>query len=474
VILLPLTAATGPYLVYVAVRRTTTITLPEPDGLYPIGRISQVWTDPQRSDPLSPTQPVQRRLAVWIWYPASPVDTPISPYAPGEWNGLQLGGLPGLGESSFQQIRTHVHDNIPTAPGRFPMVIFEPGLGFAALQYSSLAEQIASHGYLVVAVTPTFSANLTVLENGPVHQSPNGNPPSLETDDLHSGAAASDAARLLQIWAADARFARDQTQQAGRSTTGILAGHVDGRRIAYLGHSFGGAAALQACTDDPRCQAAADLDGTQFGDVVHRGLRTPLLLIGSQNSCITGSCTPTQRGDQADQQAASELITHSTGPVWRCRIQGAEHFNFTDYGAYYLAAPCAPCSPLDRSVVGARSPSPTPISLPFSTTRSATSGSRSSTPPAPRSPKSRHHRFIADRRPALLRAGDTCTAAAPAGRTDQQIRQSVARAGCPPRAALLRWSSESVSAGTAEGREAPYGSQVHHSESRACWASTNP
>lgn len=342
VILLPLAAATGPYVVYLAIRRTTAITLPEPDGPYPIGRITQVWTDPQRTDPLSPTQPVQRRLAVWIWYPASPVDTPISPYAPGEWNGLQLGGLPGLGESSFQQIRTHVHDNIPTAPGRFPMVIFEPGLGFAALQYSSLAEQIASHGYLVVAVTPTFSANLTVLENGPVHQSPNGNPPSLETDDLHSGAAASDAARLLQIWAVDARFARDQTQQAGRSTTGILAGHVDGRRIAYLGHSLGGAAALQACADDPRCQAAADLDGTQFGDVVHRGLRTPLLLIGSQNSCITGSCAPTQHGDQADQQAASELITHSTGPVWRCRIQGAEHFNFTDYGAYYLAAPLRP------------------------------------------------------------------------------------------------------------------------------------
>ena len=90
VILLPLTAATGPYLVYLAIRRTTTIPLPEPDGPYPIGRISQVWTDPQRTDQLSPTQPVQRRLAVWIWYPASPVDTPTSPYTPGEWNRLQL------------------------------------------------------------------------------------------------------------------------------------------------------------------------------------------------------------------------------------------------------------------------------------------------------------------------------------------------------------------------------------------------
>ena len=39
-------------------------------------------------------------------------------------------------------------------------------------------------------------------------------------------------------------------------------------------------------------------------------------------------------------------VTHSTGPVWRYRIQGAEHFNCTDYGAYYLAYPLRKFLPL--------------------------------------------------------------------------------------------------------------------------------
>lgn len=39
------------------------------------------------------------------------------------------------------------------------------------------------------------------------------------------------------------------------------------------------------------------------------------------------------------------MLAASTGPVWSYRLNEAEHFNFSDYGAYYLAAPI-------RSVVG--------------------------------------------------------------------------------------------------------------------------
>jgi dienelactone hydrolase len=72
------------------------------------------------------------------------------------------------------------------------------------------------------------------------------------------------------VWAADARSAANQVATLDRAA-GPLAGHVDTSRTAYVGHSFGGAAALPACRDDPQCAAAADLDGTQFGPVVRTG-----------------------------------------------------------------------------------------------------------------------------------------------------------------------------------------------------------
>jgi predicted dienelactone hydrolase len=121
------------------------------------------------------------------------------------------------------------------ADGRFPIVALEPGLGFAALQYSTLAENLASHGY--------------------------------------TGNAARQGDRLVDVWAADARFAAMQVAGLGR--VGRFAGRVDATRTSYVGHSFGGAASLEACRSDPRCAGAVELDGTQYGPVVRTGLNKP-------------------------------------------------------------------------------------------------------------------------------------------------------------------------------------------------------
>ncbi|MGH3377212.1 MAG: hypothetical protein ACRDP6_20980, partial [Actinoallomurus sp.] len=208
-------------------------------------------------------------------------------------------------------------------------------------QYTTLAENLASHGYLVAGPTPTYSANLTVLHGQPVHATTAGDPPAFDATDLHTGPAAQAGDRLAGVWAADARFAAAQLAALDRPghLSGPFSGHVDGTRTAYLGHSFGGAAALEACRTDPHCAAAADIDGTQYGPVVHTGLGKPLLILASQNSCVTGTCQPSGTADLTDQATARTLLTAGTGPAWCYQIEGSRHFNFSDYAAYYLAAP---------------------------------------------------------------------------------------------------------------------------------------
>ncbi|MCO6006900.1 hypothetical protein NE236_18085 [Actinoallomurus purpureus] len=325
------------YVAAAATLHAQPVILPAPTGPYHVGRTIFDWTDHTRADPLAPAPGNARDLSVWVWYPAVPgARGRRAPYAPGAWNRLHLPSLPGLGETGFAAVRTHALEDVPPAGGRFPVVVLLPGLGFAAPQYTTLAENLASHGYLVAGVTPTYSANVTVLHGHPVHATTSGNP-AFDGADLHTAGATQAGDRLAGIWAADARFAAVQVARLG--LTGRFAGRVDAMRTAYVGHSFGGAAALEACRTDPHCAGAADLDGTQYGPVARTGLNKPMMITAAQDSCVTGICRPTDTANRSDLATARAMLTAGTGPAWRYQIEGARHFNFTDYAAYYLAAP---------------------------------------------------------------------------------------------------------------------------------------
>ncbi|BCJ33939.1 hypothetical protein Athai_14420 [Actinocatenispora thailandica] len=306
---------------YLGVRHVLPRTLPAPTGPYQVGRTAYDWTDGHRIDPLAPDPGQHRELSVWVWYPAPAGTTGApAPYAPGHWAGmLQFGIL----ANRLDAVRTHSIEGAPVSAGRFPLVLLEPGMGLGAPQFSTLAENLASHGYVVAGVTPTYSANRTVLHGHAVDATTRGNPRNFSQ-------AAGD--RLVPVWAADARFVARRMAAVG----GPLSGHVDATHVAYLGHSFGGAASLQACHDDPRCAGAADLDGTPHGQVVTTGLTAPMMLLGTPGDCLAGTCHPADAAHREILAASTSLRAASSGPSFRYEIAGAEHFNFTDYGAYYI------------------------------------------------------------------------------------------------------------------------------------------
>lgn len=310
----------GAYAGYLRHRERQAVSL-APTGPFPVGRAIHELADRSRIDELSPRGGNPRVLSVWLWYPAGSRSNTESAYAPEAWAGLHKFGW---AETGFDKIRTGTYDEAPVATGTFPIVVLMPGLGFSAPQYSALAADLASHGYLVAGVTPTYSANLTVLGGHPVKQSAAGDPSDLDGPP---------GDRLAAVWAADARFAADQV--------GVLLGPAaDRTRVVYLGHSFGGAASLEACRVDPRCVGAADLDGTPVGPVVTLGLQHPMLLLSSGR-------------DGAAGDAATRSLFAASGPTaWAYTLARARHFDFSDYGAYWLAAPLRAVLPLaDRRTI---------------------------------------------------------------------------------------------------------------------------
>ena len=284
-----------------------------PVGTYPVGRSTQEWVDRSRTDQFAPIGGQPRVLSVWLWYPAASGGTP-SVYAPGAWQGLHT---LGWGSTDFRQIRTGTHDEAPFAAGTFPLVVLMPGLGFAAPQYTAIASALAARGYVVAGVTPTYSANLTVLNGRAVRATKAGDPSDLDGPR---------GDQLVAAWADDARFVAERAVVQ-------LSGRVDGGRVVYAGHSFGGAASLEACRVDPHCAGAVDLDGTPFGPVVRAGLAKPMLLLQSP-------------GD--DDPATRTLLTASGPAAHQFKIDGVRHFDFTDYAAYHVAAPLRMVLPLGR------------------------------------------------------------------------------------------------------------------------------
>ncbi|MBU2669214.1 hypothetical protein KOI35_37455 [Actinoplanes bogorensis] len=227
-----------------------------PSGPHAVGRLTDEWVDRSRTDQFAPIGGTPRILSTWILYPAAPgAPGPESVYTPGKWAGLHRFGW---GMTAFDRVRTGTRDGVPPAPGPFPVVVLLPDLGYAAPQYSAIASALAARGNVVVGVTPTYSARLTVINDQRVAASAAGSGPDRQD-------------QLVSVWAADARFAaRRAVQQFGRS--------ADAGRIAYAGHGLGGSATIEACRVDGRCDAAIALDGEPRGLA---GFGRPLLRLST-------------------------------------------------------------------------------------------------------------------------------------------------------------------------------------------------
>src|SRR5689334_20398603 len=205
ILVLLVVVGVGGYIGWVLVQRSEPVSLPTPTGQLQVGRQVFEWTDAARKDPYVAGP---RKLSVFVWYPvAKGVTGRKASYAPGQWSGLQLKAPVSILEGPLDSLHDPALDHAAVAPGRFPVVVLMPGMGLSAPMYATLAEDLASHGYLVTGVTPTYSANLTVLDGRTVESMPAANPPNLG-DNSPGSTQAGD--HLVGIWAADARFAAAQ------------------------------------------------------------------------------------------------------------------------------------------------------------------------------------------------------------------------------------------------------------------------
>jgi len=145
--------------------------LPEPTGRCPVGTTSLWLRDTSRPDPWAAGVNA-RELMVSLWYPATPSDGRRAWYMTPAESELQLTsrGITGVPPGVLSTTRTNaVSDAKPAGLQRaLPLVVLSPGFTNSRSALTALAEDLASHGYVVAGIDHTYESFATAFPDGRV------------------------------------------------------------------------------------------------------------------------------------------------------------------------------------------------------------------------------------------------------------------------------------------------------------------
>jgi predicted dienelactone hydrolase len=302
------------------------VTLPRPSGPYLTGTTLLHLRDAGRVDPLDPEHG-DRELMAQLWYPArSAAGRPFAPYAPpGETAVLQATyPIP----AGAWNATTHSRLRAPVQRGVHKVVFFYHGLCTFRTDTTAINEELASRGFIVVALANTYESSAVQFPDGRVETfsdqafcNAGGDPFSAENQAILN--------RLLEVRVADTRFVLDQLGRVNRGENPDasggplppgLAGSMDTRRVGMFGHSFGGGTAAAVMHADRRFVAGVDLDGFIIGPVATAGLDRPFLLLGSSYH------------DTVFDPSWATFLPALTGWHRWFQLADAGHFRFIDFG----------------------------------------------------------------------------------------------------------------------------------------------
>ena len=138
--------------------------VPEPTGKHAVGRLSYDWVDSTRTEIYGANGGDPRELVVFVWYPAKERAAELAPYLPQAWApvadflGINVAGL-----------RSHAVPDATVAAddSAYPVLLLSPS-GFPPLLLTAIAEELASHGFIVVGVNHTYETAVTAFGDGRV------------------------------------------------------------------------------------------------------------------------------------------------------------------------------------------------------------------------------------------------------------------------------------------------------------------
>lgn len=329
----------------------------QPRGPYQTGTIEEMWVDGQREEATTADPSDKRRLMVQIWYPAAiKGDPPRALYAlhrelysrqldllSQEPKGAHWVYAGWLDDVAAMRSNSVLAAPLAPAPRRFPVLLYNPGVGFAAFSATFQTEFLASHGYVVVGINHTGTTGIERFPDGSSYR-PDTNEPELSAQEVQGLSlvqvfrkeVARTTERLMPVHVRDISFVLDRLQSMDRERGNRFHGRLDLERVGSLGWSLGGALSLQASRDEPRVKAAVNFDGWLFSDVQDTGTSRPVMVIHADDPFGHGA---TETAAERERRLVAEtlpwqLYARMQSDWYDVTLDGGGHMHFSDQALF--------------------------------------------------------------------------------------------------------------------------------------------
>jgi dienelactone hydrolase len=208
--------------------------------------------------------------------------------------------------TSWVNLKTNSFEDIPAVRKKFPMVIILHGRGSSKTNYTWLAEEICSHGYVVI-IADYPGSGLTIVSDGTVVGL--NNPADLQDE--------------VKQMSDDTCFLLHEL-----SNNNFVSGIADPNNIGMIGHSLGSMAVFNIGLDNCGFKAAINFDGYPFGEAIERGVNIPHLTLWGELPGHLG--VPIDTLKKRRDKIWSNFIEASGNSFLVVKVKGMYHTDFND------------------------------------------------------------------------------------------------------------------------------------------------
>lgn len=323
--------------------------IPEPKGEFKVGTQTFHFIDESREETCTEDKNDKRELMVQVWYPAQNIsEKQLSSYVPGGKEMLialtkKEYPVPEILLDYLKYVKSNSYEGaeISSSSKSYPMILLNHGLGMNGYNHTSLAENLASEGYIVVATDFTYSTAATIFPDGKTtyYDAP------ANTTELKN--------ELMKVWIEDIEFVINQFEKINSGDiTSIFKGKIDFDNLGICGHSFGGGASFHVSNSDPRIKAGVNMDGSLYGfenmTISDISIKPFLTMLDEQQWSIRSTAVNPNPTDEELGKLNTTREEYEKGlKKWNLEndlvkqtvknggyeiyIKNVEHYNFTDF-----------------------------------------------------------------------------------------------------------------------------------------------